>query len=176
MSSQFSLSAPLFEFAKKLRESIRFDAVTNAESKAKWTAEIELLETTYHHHLGECCLHTNDGRGSETNFGTCVEKLRHLLDDEAKRNDSFFGVALNELGCAYLQNWKEEEALAAFEESLSVLENLKDSTKQLITMPQINLGFAYGLAGRFEDASSTFESALKDRFAELGQDDATSFV
>jgi len=43
-------------------------------------------------------------------------------------------------------------------------------------MAQINVGFVYGYLGRYNEASQIFEVVLKDRYAELGQDDYSSFV
>ncbi|OBT87329.1 hypothetical protein VE02_03027 [Pseudogymnoascus sp. 03VT05] len=43
-------------------------------------------------------------------------------------------------------------------------------------MAQINVGFVYGYLGRYDKASQIFEAALKDRYAELGEDDYSSFV
>jgi hypothetical protein len=79
-----------------------------------------------------------------------MNKLRLAFDDNAKQTNSFLGVALNELGCAYLQNSKNTEAVIAFEESLTLIQKLKESPKQVVTIPQINLGFTYALDGRLE--------------------------
>ena len=176
MSSHFAQSENLLQSSKKLRNAIQLDVAPESEDGRRWTAQLQKLDITYHHYRGEFGLHTNNATDSVLNFSLRVKELRSSLTDEEKRTDSFFGVALNESGCAYLHNWNEGDAVPVFEESLDVLQKLKGSTKQLVTRPQINLGLAYGLAGRFDQASAIFEAALKDRFTELGQDDVTSFV
>lgn len=121
-------------------------------------------------------MHTNDREYPLPDFSQCVKQLDQLLDDDAKKADSFFGATLNELGCAYLMNWRVEEGLLEFERSVTIMRNLKTPSAHQTTMPQINMGFAYGYLGRYDEASQIFEVALKDRNEELGQDDYSSFV
>ena len=66
--------------------------------------------------------------------------------------------------------------LVEFERSVSILRNLKQPSAQETTMAQINVAFVQGYLRDYDEALKIFDAALKDRFAELGQDDYSSFV
>lgn len=83
---------------------------------------------------------------------------------------------MNELGCVYLINWNDEDALREFERSVIILQNLKKPSAQETTMTQVNVGFVYGYLGLSDKASQIFEAALRDRFVELRENDHSSFV
>ncbi len=121
-------------------------------------------------------MHTNDREYPLPDFQQCVKQLDVLLDDDAKKADSFFGCTVNELGCAYMMNWNDEEGLMEFERAVDILQNLNHRSAQETTMAQINTGFVHGYLGRYDEATQIFEAALKDRFAELGENDYSSFV
>jgi tetratricopeptide (TPR) repeat protein len=83
---------------------------------------------------------------------------------------------VHELGCAYLMNWDNDNSLVKSQRTATILRDLKNSTAQEKTMATVNVGFAYGYLGRHDEAVRIFESALKDRQAELGQNNYSSFV
>lgn len=135
-----------------------------------------MVDATFHYQRGELGLHINDRKHPLSDFSECVKQLDRLLDDDAKRADAFFGATVNELGCAHLMNWNNEEGLVEFERAAAIFKGLKHPSAQETTMAQINVGFVYGYLGRYDEASLIFETALKDRFAELGKEDYSSFV
>jgi tetratricopeptide (TPR) repeat protein len=153
-----------------------FEFLRNAVSLDVPNFDLQMIDATFHYRRGELGLHINDREHPLPDFLTCVQHLDKLLDDEAKKADSLFGVTVNELGCAYLMNWDDERGLAEFERAVAILKNLKHPSAQETTMAQINVGFVYGHLGRYDEASAIFEAALKDRRAELGEDDYSSFV
>lgn len=138
--------------------------------------ELQIIDATFHYRRGELGLHINDRTYPLPDFSQCVEQLDRLLDGDAKKADSFFGTTVNELGCAYLMNWDNEKSLLEFERSVDILRNLKQPSAQETTMAQINVGFVYGYLRDYDEASQIFQTALKDRYAELGPDDYSSFV
>ena len=138
--------------------------------------ELQMIDATFHYRRGELGLHINDRKYPLADFSKCVEQLDLLLDDEAKKADSFFGATVTELGCAFLMNWNDDDGLIEFERAVAIFKNLKSPSAQETTMAQINVGFVYGYLGRYDEASQIFEAALKDRYAELGKDDYSSFV
>lgn len=121
-------------------------------------------------------MHINNHQRPYMDLGLCVQQLEVLLDDEAKKASSYYGVAINEFGCACMMIWKNEEALQEFERSYNVLKNLNHPTKQETTMAQINMAFVYENLGYYDKASQMFEQALAERIEELGEDDYSSFV
>jgi len=161
--------------AKCLYDGVRQSPDEEAMSPLTLLYELKFAKCVYHHHRGVLGLHTNDPNAGLVNFTTCATTLRVLLDEEAKRSNSLLGVVLNELGNAYLQLWRIPEAIKTFNESVTMLQGLKDTTRNLVTMPQINLAFAYWVDGRLDEASTLFAQTLKDRFEELGVKDTSSF-
>lgn len=138
--------------------------------------ELRMIDATFHYRRGELGLHINDREHPLPDFIECVKQLDLLLDDDAKKADSYFGATVNELGCAYLMNWNDEDALIEFERAVTILQNLKHPSAQETTMASINVGFVYGYLGRYDEAVQIFDLALKQRNAELGRDDHSSFV
>lgn len=138
--------------------------------------ELQMIDATFHYRRGELGLHINDHEHPLPDFSQCVKQLDRLLDDDAKKADSLFGVTVNELGCAYLMEWNDEEGLVEFERAVTILQNLKHPLAEETTMAQINVGFVYSHLGLYNEASQIFEAALKDRYAQIGEDDHSSFV
>lgn len=135
-----------------------------------------MIDATFHYQRGELGLHINDRQYPVSDFGECVTRLESLLDDDAKRADPFYGAAVNELGCAHLMNWDDEQSLVEFEKSMAIFQNLHDPSAQETTMAQINVGFVHGYLHRYDEAVEIFQDALKARNDELGKDDYSSFV
>lgn len=153
-----------------------FDFLRGAVKGHDDSYELQMIDATLLYRRGELGLHINDREHPLPDFSRCVEQLDRLLDEDAKRADSYFGATVNELGCAHLMNWNDEDGLREFERAVTIFQNLKHPSAQETTMAQINVGFVYGYLGRYDEASQIFDAALKDRFEELGEDDYSSFV
>ncbi|KAJ3497234.1 hypothetical protein NLG97_g2061 [Lecanicillium saksenae] len=153
-----------------------FTFLRNTAKERNPSVELQLVDASFHFHRGELEMHINNHQRPYVDLGLCVQQLETLLDGEAKRSDSYFGVAINEFGCACMMIWKHEEALHEFERSYTVLKNLQRPTKQETTMAQINMAFVYDNLGHHEKAADMFEKALEERIEELGEDDYSSFV
>jgi tetratricopeptide (TPR) repeat protein len=138
--------------------------------------KLQMIDAIFHYCRGELGLYINHREHPLPDFSQCVKQLDILLDDDAKKADPLFGVAVNELGCAYLMNWHNEEVLAEFERAVTIFQNMSHPSAQEITMAQINVGFVYGYLGRYDEALHIFDVALKDRHKKLGRDDYSSFV
>jgi|SRR5579871_994728 len=175
MRSRFEHTSSLLDMAESLYKGIQQPLKEESISPSTLLGELRFARCVYHHHRGVLGLHTNDPNAGLVNLIPCANDLRELLDEEAKRSNSLLGVVLNELGNAYLQLGLIQNAITTFNESIVMLKGLKDSTKNLVTMPQINLAFAYWIDGCLDEASSLFDQALNDRFEELGVDDRSSF-
>jgi tetratricopeptide (TPR) repeat protein len=167
--SRFSASPTMLSFFGFLRDAVSGDGDDQSH-------ELQMIDATFLYRRGELGLHINDREHPLPDFSQCVKQLDRLLDEDAKKADSYFGATVNELGCAYLMNWHDDEALVEFNKAVTIFQNLKRPSAQETTMAQINVGFVYGYLGRYDEASSVFEAALRDRFAELGEDDYSSFV
>lgn len=165
--SRFSASPTILSFFGFLR-----DAVSGDEA----SFELQMIDATFHYRRGELGLHINDREYPLPDFSQCVKQLDRLLDDDAKKADSLYGATVNELGCAYLMNWNDEEGLGEFEKAVTILQNLKQPSAEETTMAQINVGFVHGHLGLYDEASQIFEVALNDRCEQLGEKVYSSFV
>ncbi|KAJ5184935.1 hypothetical protein N7472_009775 [Penicillium cf. griseofulvum] len=165
--SRFSASPTILSFFSFLR-----DAVTEEDPSYK----LQIIDAIFHYCRGELGLHINRREHPLPDFSQCVKQLDILLDEGAKKADPLFGVAVNELGCAFLMNWNNDKGLAEFERAVTILQNLNHPSAQEITMAQINVGFVYGYLGRYDEALQIFDVALKERRTKLGRDDYSSFV
>lgn len=174
MRSRFEYTCSFLDMAESLYEGIQ--QLGEAASPSTLLYELEFATCIYHHHRGVLGLHTNNPTAALVDFGTCAKVLRVFLRDESERSNLLLGVVLNELGNAYLQLWKLPEAINSLNESVTILQGLNNTTKNLTTMPQINLAFAYWVDGNLNEASSLFVQTLKDRFKELGVEDTSSFT
>ncbi|KAL8989820.1 MAG: hypothetical protein Q9177_001376 [Variospora cf. flavescens] len=109
-------------------------------------------------------------------YNTFIQMLRDQIGDRPRGTDQSLGVALNELGCAHLQNDDCSEGEDYFKKSIDTLGALDGATRISTSMPLINLAFAYWLQDRFPKASSTLQQALEDREGTYAVNDKTSFV
>jgi tetratricopeptide (TPR) repeat protein len=109
-------------------------------------------------------------------YRTFIEMLNAKLGDAPRGKYQSLGVAWNELGCAWLQSDKPGEAEPCFQKSIEALGALEGATRISISMPLVNIAFAYWLQGRLEEAASTFKEALEDREREFAVNDRISPV
>ena len=85
-------------------------------------------------------------------------------------------IAWNEVGKGWMLNkdwaageWCFKKSIASAEEA-----GAKDPTDT--SLPKVNLGLAYWLTQRYDEASSTITEALREREAKFGKDDKESFI
>lgn len=117
-----------------------------------------------------------------------MDSLQHLLKHRnmlgrnvppaSLKRDTRLGVALNELGNAYLQSENAFIAKECFRQSVDELEYLtsSDTHTHSLTMPQINLGFSLWLQEILDEAAEEFSEVMIQRKDALGADDPVSFA
>jgi len=91
-------------------------------------------------------------------------------------NDMRLAISWNELGNAYMLNddwWKGEEC---FQKSIDLMRQLDQFEKVSISLPVVNLGLAYWLQGRHEEANDVLVEGLKNREDAFGAEDRVSFI
>lgn len=76
----------------------------------------------------------------------------HHGGDVAPGADMSLVVAWNELGNPYLQNNNTAESEDCFLHSIDALRVLDGADKYSISMPRINLGIAYWVGGKLNEA------------------------
>lgn len=132
----------------------------------------------FEHHRGTLALHVNRPKESLSYLKAFKRKVE---ENERKRpngqeQDQSLGVALNELGNAYLQNNNPVLAATCFQDSLENLKPLAGATINTISMPQISLGFALWLQDELDDAETIFSQADAERAEAHGVNDTVSFA
>lgn len=177
MQSRFEETRRLIDMGTAMCEALMTDTNRFHPSNQALNDELEVLFRISYHHRGAVALYTNRSDVSLPNMRKFTDLLRGKHNgDLAHGTDQSLGVAWNVLGNAFLQNGNTNEAEACFLHSIAALRALGGSDESSISMPLINLGFAYWLANKLEEALETFEKALRDREEKLGKDDTTSFV
>lgn len=176
MRSRFAETQPLLNTAHRIGIRLATDQQAIQTHPSELRTEFEHLQRIYYHHSGSLAEHTNDNQGSLNNFKRFTEMLQEKFGDAPKGNDQSLGVAWNELGNSYLQFNQFREAEDCHRKSITALSMLNGAAKISINMPLINLAYTKWVAGDLEEASNLFEEALKDRIAEYGLNDRTSFV
>jgi tetratricopeptide (TPR) repeat protein len=163
---------PLIEMAEELCKPLQLDEEGLKGQKDEVKLEFEEQLRMFHFHRGALAHHTNQPKMALANCEAHYRMLRDKLDNTV---DQRLGVALNELGVAYLQNNDTTRAEECLRASLDILEQLGDITTNSVSMPLINLGFALWLQGRQDDAATVFERALAARELAYGPND-TKYV
>lgn len=176
MRSSFAETPSLLNMAQVLYEALQQDSAAAKSRNLQLKHEFESLVRISHHHRGVLGLHNNKPELSLPNFQSFNNMLREKFGDKSSGTDQSLGVSWNELGNAFLQNKAWKEAKDCFLKSIDALAALDGSTRITISMPLINLAFAYWLEGQLDEAAKTFQDALNNREAEYGVDDKTSFV
>jgi tetratricopeptide (TPR) repeat protein len=103
-----------------------------------------------------------------------------MMDQEMRtttlRNDMRLAISWNELGNAYMLNddWLKGEE--CFQKSVDLMRQLDNFEIIWISLPVVNLGLAYWLQGRHEEANDILLEGLKDRVDAFGPDDRISFM
>ena len=68
-----------------------------------------------------------------------------------------------------------EKAASCFSNSIKTLQELPNYNNSMRSIPMANIGLAYWLQGKLDDASSALEEGLKDREDIYGIMDSQSF-
>jgi len=176
MRADYSDTLPLIEMAEGLCKPLQVNREGLSEQDSAVQQELEEQLRMIHFHRGALAHHTNEPKMALTNYKTFNRLLREQLGETP---DQRLGVALNELGVAYLQNNNAAKAEKCLRESITILETVTDATENTpnsISMPMINLGFVLWVQGRQDEAAAVFERTLAAREEAYGVNDTKSFA
>lgn len=98
------------------------------------------------------------------------------MDTTTPYKDMRLAISWNELGNAYMLNSEWSKGEECFQKSVTVMRDIEGFEKVSISLPLANLGLAYWLQGRHEEAHDILVEGLKDRVDRYGPDDRISFV
>lgn len=177
MRADFMETPNLLEMGESMCEALQKGNEEAHITDSELNEQLQTLRRVVYFHRGSLFLHTNKPGESLTNLREFNNMLRERFGDTVSSGkDLSLGVSWNELGNAILQNNDGKGAQECYIKSIDALAALDGATRISITMPLINLGFAYWVQGRLDEAAATFQGALEDREKEYGADDKGSFV
>jgi tetratricopeptide (TPR) repeat protein len=91
-------------------------------------------------------------------------------------HDMRLAISWNQLGNAYMLNDDWSKGEECFQKSVDLMRQLDKFEKVSISLPVVNIGLAYWLQGRHEEANDILIEGLKDRVDAFGSDDRVSFM
>lgn len=94
---------------------------------------------------------------------------------EMGRRDPLLAQAYNQAANAHMDRAMISEAIELYEQSIAVFKSLDGFSEPVATIVIANLGTAFWLKERYEDASNILTRNLKAREEEFGKDDTQSF-
>jgi tetratricopeptide (TPR) repeat protein len=121
------------------------------------------LESDLRYVLGAVANETNDAQ-------SCLEHTQRFFDlrlEVAKENgfgDEKLAKAYNQIGVAWMMAEDYKKAEEAFKTSAQEYEKLPNYTKDKRSLPLVNLGLAYWLQNRLDEASEVLELGLADLY------------
>ena len=136
----------------------------------------DILSETVHH-KGCMALILNrpgDALSCFQTFNTII--LEEIGRNITKRKTSRLGISWNELGVAYMANQQWEKGEVCFLRALESVKEVENFSKTMMSFPLVNLGMAYWIQNRLDEATKVLTEGLKDREEIYGVDDRNSFM
>ena len=128
------------------------------------------------HNRGCIALEINEPKEALKYHKLFNQMMMRELANKPPHDDMRLAISWNELGNAYMlnRNWpKGEECFLKSIEEMKRLANFKNT---MISLPVANLGTAYWLLEKYQQAQKVLEEGLREREASLGLDDRVSFM
>lgn len=133
----------------------------------------DLLSDIYYT-LGAVGTESND-KLSSLQYNKLFLDTRLKVADETGVEDVRLGIAHNQIGVSLMMYDNFIKAMDHFQQALRVYRALPEFDLQYLALPTANLGNAYWLQGKYEEAASTLEQGLIDRETRWGPNDTESF-
>ncbi|KAL8731034.1 MAG: hypothetical protein Q9166_003685 [cf. Caloplaca sp. 2 TL-2023] len=161
--------------AKKLQSSISgpHDPVFD---RTQATGDLKALLAEIHHNLGCIGTETNDPIGTLKNFQTFNELMNNEFGDGTQGKDKRLAISWNELGNAYMLNGLWAKGEESFKKSMQTMQRVDGFQNIDNSFALVNLGLAYWLTDRLQEAVDVLMEGLKHREALYGPDDRESFI
>ncbi|KAJ4308103.1 hypothetical protein N0V84_012298 [Fusarium piperis] len=129
-----------------------------------------------HSFLGIALVETNEHSLSMNHKQKWLDMLlERPFKSGAVIEDYELGYAYNEIGVAYGNADRIEEAIDAFIRSIQIFQGLEDYEDIMLGWPEPNLGFMYWLKGDFDKAEQALVEILDIHASTWGVDDTNSF-
>jgi len=167
----FSESLPFIETAQSVAILLRSSLPKYSLDGSRLESTIKQLDAIIsetHHNLG--CIRTKTNRPEFTliHFKMFNELMIQEIDETRQNSDKRFAISWNELGNAYIMNKMWEKGEECFKECLTVAQQMSDFKPEEFSFPCVNLGLAYWLIWRLDEAEQTMLEGLHFRECRCG--------
>lgn len=129
-----------------------------------------------HHNLGCVGTETNQTEMTLQHFRIFNEMMCAEIQGNLRKTDKRLAISWNELGNAHMLDHEWERAEECFKKSLETARLLDEFDPSEMSFPFVNLGLAYWITDRLEEAKAVLEEGLGYREAAYGKDDNRSFM
>lgn len=165
--------------AQSICESLKFQLYENSDGSSchgVTHAELGYTLAELYHNRGVIACGASDVSEALRNLKIFHDMMQKEFEEDTPRVDMRLGLACNELGFAYMlkEDWAQGEVY--FLRSIELLQQLHNFEPILISLPLVNLGYAYWLQGRLNEAAAVLEKGIGDREAKYGIHDRISFM
>lgn len=165
--------------AQSICESLKFQLYEHSDTiscHGVTHAELDYTLAELYHNKGVIACGASDVSEGLRNLRIFHDMMQKASNENTPKYDMRLGLACNELGFAYMlkEDWAEGERY--FRRSIDLLQQLHNFEPILISLPLVNLGYAYWLQGRFDEAAVVLEKGVGDREEKYGNNDRISFM
>jgi tetratricopeptide (TPR) repeat protein len=165
--------------AQSICESLKFQLYEHSDALSchgVTHAELDYTLAELYHNRGVIACGASDVSEGLRNLKIFHDMMQKAFGEDTPRTDMRLGLACNELGFAYMlkEDWAQGEVY--FLRSIELLQQLHNFEPILISLPLVNLGYAYWLQGRLDEAAAVLEKGVGDRETKYGIHDRISFM
>jgi tetratricopeptide (TPR) repeat protein len=165
--------------AQSICESLKFRLYEHSDAFSNHGvthAELDYTLAELYHNRGCIASAANDAVEAMKNLKSFYDMMQKELGDTTQRTDMRLGRACNELGVAYMLKEDLVTADTYFLRSIDLLKELDNFEPVSLSLPLVNLGYAYWLQGRLTEAAAVLKKGVSDREAKYGENDRISFM
>lgn len=145
-------------------------------SQSQGVKRLDQILAEIHHNSGCIGTETNDPAGTLKHFKIFNGMMMDEIGDGPQGQDMRLAISWNELGNAYMMNAMWEKGEECFKRSMDTMKRVDNWSWTDMSFPFVNLGLAYWLMGRLDEATVTLMEGLGHREAAYGFDDRESFM
>ena len=170
-------SLPIFKCAQNLCTAIQaFLGASTYTDASNISNQLELIIAELHHNLGCIGTETNQPAFTLEHFTIFNKCMIKESGDQVKGKDKRLAISWNELGNAYMMNEMWGKGEKWFKLSLQSSQLLEDFQPTEASFAYVNLGLAYWLMDRHDEAMEALLTGLGHRESAYGRDDRHSFM
>jgi hypothetical protein len=172
-------SLPLIAIAQQKADSVKAllpEMKLPAADSANILSQLNRIISETHHNLGCIGTETNQPEFTLLHFKIFNKMMLQEIDENQQKVDNRVAISWNELGNAYMMSKMWMDGERCFKQCLSIAGQMIDFSPADFSFPYVNLGLAYWLTDRQDQAMDTLLEGLRYREAKFGRDDKQSFM